>query len=122
MKRLIQGILPLLLLVLALTFMTEFKQLNDLTDSEKYEIRSFVEAAESNGDKEEQPDGRAASTTIEEVGDAGDDVEPNKTYAITSDDETVTVYDDEGNVVFQATITDWEENREIYYAKYGLDS
>lgn len=125
MKRFIQGILPFLLLVLALTFMTEFKQLNDLTDSEKYEVRSFVEAAEANDDQEKQLDSSVVSSSTEEVGearDAGDAVDPNKTYAITSDDEMVTVYDNEGNVVFQATLTDWEENREAYYEKYRLGS
>lgn len=122
MKRLIQGILPFLVLVIALTFMTEFKQLNNLTDSEKYEVRSFVEAAEANDDQEEQPDSSVASATMEKVEDAGVAVDPNKTYAITSDDETVTVYDNEGNAVFQATIADWEENRETYYEKYRLGS
>src|SRR5690625_3827917 len=100
--------------------MTRCKQLNNLTDSEKYEVRSFVAAAEANDDQEEQRNSSVASSDMqEEVGDA---VDPNKTYAITSDDETVTVYDNEGNAVFQATIADWEENRETYYEKYRLGS
>src|SRR5690625_4200157 len=73
----------------------------------------------------QQLDSSVVSSNTEEVGearDAGDAVDPNKTYAITSDDEMVTVYDNEGNVVFQATLTDWEENREAYYEKYRLGS
>lgn len=47
MKKLLSGVTPILLLVLALTFMTNYKQLDDLSDSERYQIRSYVEADEN---------------------------------------------------------------------------
>ena len=47
MKRIVTGILPVLLLVLALTFMTNYKSVEDLTDMEEYEINNFVEDAQS---------------------------------------------------------------------------
>lgn len=71
MKKVITGIMPFLLLVLALTFMTHYKQLEGLSDSEKYEIRSYVEAAESDSaesesastqEDEDQPDSNIASS------------------------------------------------------------
>jgi len=46
-KRIVTGILPVLLLVLALTFMTNYKSVEDLTDMEEYEINNFVEDAQS---------------------------------------------------------------------------
>lgn len=87
MKRLIRGIVPILLLVLALTFMTKYKQVNDLTDSEKYEVRTYVEAAESTDREQEILDSDANNENEEH------DVDPNMTYAITSDEETVTIHD-----------------------------
>ena len=47
MKRIVTGILPVLLLVLALTFMTNYKSVEDLTDMEEYEINNFVEDADA---------------------------------------------------------------------------
>ncbi|WP_339285293.1 hypothetical protein [Oceanobacillus sp. FSL K6-3682] len=47
MKKVLSGVTPILLLVLALTFMTNYKQLDDLSDSERYQIRSYVEAVEN---------------------------------------------------------------------------
>lgn len=98
--------------------MTKFKHLDDLTDSEKYDIRTFVEAAESKKDKQEQLESSYSSSNMVENEDPI--VDPNITYAITSDDETVTVYDDKGNPVFHTTMADWEENREYYYETYRL--
>jgi hypothetical protein len=47
-KKVITNTMPFLLLVLALTFMTQNKQLDDLSDSERYQIQSYVkDAAES---------------------------------------------------------------------------
>ena len=61
MKKVISGITPILLLVLALTFMTNYKQLDDLSDSERYQIRSYVEAAE-----DEAAESESASVQEEE--------------------------------------------------------
>lgn len=127
MKRVITGLLPFLLLVLALTFMTQYKQWDDLSDSERYEIRSYVEAAETDSSEtesgsastqEEHPESNVASSSVAN----DDDVDPNKTYAVTNDEDTVTVYDNDGNAVFETSMEDWEENRDDYYAKYRLGS
>lgn len=55
-KRVITAAWPFLLLVLALTFMTQYKQIDDLSDNERYEIRSYVKAAEAKADKEAEAD------------------------------------------------------------------
>ena len=104
--------------------MTQYKQLNDLTDTEKYEIRTFVEAAESNDgkDKEKKQDNSIASSNIDAAEDKGVVVDPNMTYQITDDGETVTVHDDNGDPVFQARMEHWQENIEYYYEKYRLGS
>src|SRR5690625_3779178 len=121
MKRIVTGILPVLLLVLALTFMTNYKSVEDLTDMEEYEIDNFVEAAEPDepaSSSQEQPDRNVANASV----DSGNDVDPNKTYDFTSDGKTVTVYDNEGNAVLETSMTDWENNREAYYEKYRFGS
>jgi len=120
-KRIVTGILPVLLLVLALTFMTNYKSVEDLTDMEEYEIDNFVEAAEPDepaSSSQEQPDRNVANASV----DSGNDVDPNKTYDFTSDGKTVTVYDNEGNAVLETSMTDWENNREAYYEKYRFGS
>lgn len=96
--------------------MTKYKQVNDLTDSEKYEVRTYVEAAESTDREQEILDSDANNENEEH------DVDPNMTYAITSDEETVTIHDVTGKAVFQTTMEDWEENREFYYTTYRLGS
>lgn len=58
MKRVITVVWPFLLLVLALTFMTKYKQLDDLSDTERYEIRTYVEAAEENEQDTASTDGQ----------------------------------------------------------------
>lgn len=55
MKKVLSGMTPILLLVLALTFMTNYKQLDDLSDSERYQIRSYVEAAENGATADSEP-------------------------------------------------------------------
>lgn len=104
--------------------MTQYKQLNDLTDTEKYEIRTFVEAAESDDgkDKENKQDNSIASSNIDAAEDKEVVVDPNMTYQITDDGKTVTVHDDKGNPVFQARMEHWQENIEYYYEKYRLGS
>ena len=126
MKRFIHGIPPILLLIVALTFMTQYKQLNDLTDTEKYEIRTFVEAAESDDgkDKEKKQDNSIASSIIDAAEDKEVVVDPNMTYQITvtDDEKFVNVHDDDGDIVFQARMEHWQENIEYYYEKYRLGS
>lgn len=128
MKRVISFVWPFLLLFLALGFMSQYKQLDNLSDSERYEVKTFVEAAEardSTDDEESaenaESDQESVSVSSSNVGQANEEnIDPNKSYAITSDEEVVTVYDDEGNPVFETTMIDWEEHREDYYEKYQL--
>ena len=123
-KKVITAAWPFLLLVLALTFMTQFKQIDDLTDNERYDIRNYVKAAEAKSDRDtdtdtasaDEPDSSVASSNIEV-----DEVDPNMTYKITDDGETVTVYDDNGPVN-KIPLEKWKENIEDYYAMYGLGS
>ncbi|MFD1068029.1 hypothetical protein [Oceanobacillus locisalsi] len=133
MKKLITGVVPILLLVLALTFMTSYKQWDDLSDTERYQIQNYVEAAETepetestasdnndaNAQEEEQPESDVASSNIEEV-----DVNPNESYAVTEDnvEQTVTVHDQNGNSVFEAPKEKWEANQAAYYEKFNLSS
>lgn len=124
MKKVITAAWPFLLLVLALTFMTQYKQIDDLTDNERYDIRNYVKAAEAKSDRDtdadtasaDEPDSSVASSNIEV-----DEVDPNMTYKITDDGETVTVYDDNGPVN-KIPLEKWKENIEDYYAMYGLGS
>lgn len=125
MKKIVKGILPFLFLIFALTFMTKYKTLEDLTDIEQYDIRSFIEAKESQAVVNEKiPDKDIAHLDVEEskLDDNSPPVDPNMDYAITSDEKTVTVYDDNGNAVFETSLTNWEENRDYYYEKYRLGS
>lgn len=62
MKKIITGITPFLLLVLALTFMTNYKQWDDLSDTERYQIRDYVAKAEA-------ADSEPADVTEEQQGE-----------------------------------------------------
>ncbi|WP_339183750.1 hypothetical protein [Oceanobacillus sp. FSL W7-1293] len=72
MKKIITGITPILLLVLALTFMTNYKQWDDLSDTERYQIRNYVAAAEAadsesaDAPEEEQAENNVASANNDE--------------------------------------------------------
>lgn len=104
MKRIISKFLPIFFLLFALTFMTIFKHEDTLSDSEAYEFKSL--------------------SSIDHTIDKRAELESNlvnKEYRITSDAENVTVFDDEGNEVFQTSLTDWEENLNSYYDKYNLN-
>lgn len=121
MKRIIKGILPFLFLILALTFMTNYKQMEDLTDMEAYEIRNFVDsAAETAAASDSGQESERESEKDQPVASSHEEVEDDKTYAFTSDESSVTVYDDSGNEVFHTSLEDWEENRDTYYEKYGF--
>lgn len=147
MKKIIKFLWPVLLLFLALGFMTKFKHLNVSTDMKRYEIQSYVEAAENGedlketqqvqregGDQEESAAGDDEEVDEQYTGPAEDDTESDEEeqekeqedstdetdYAITSDESTVTVHDKDGNTVFETSIEDWEEHREEYYKEYHL--
>ncbi|WP_080873599.1 hypothetical protein [Oceanobacillus timonensis] len=136
MKKVITGITPVLLLVLALTFMSNYKQWDDLSDTERYQIQNYVEAAETetaesdtanandnadaNAQEEEQPDSDVASSNSEDIDDVA--VDPNETYQIAPDEGNIGVYDNNGNAVFKVSKEDWEENIETYYEKFNLSS
>ncbi len=79
MKRTIKGVLPFLLLVLALTFMTKYKQVEDLTDMETYEIRNFVEnnaePAEASASAEKRDTSVAHESVTDEGEEPGEDAE-----------------------------------------------
>lgn len=103
--------------------MTNYKQWDDLSDTERYAIQNYVEAAEDESAEEsgsadvqeEELDSDVASSNIEEI-----NIDPNKKYAHTDDNKNVTVYDDEGNLVYETSMEDWQENQNAYYAKFGL--
>src|SRR5699024_4326675 len=147
LKKTIKFLWPVLLLFLALGFMTKFKHLNVSTDMKRYEIQSYVEAAENGedlketqqvqregGDQEESAAGDDEEVDEQYTGLAVDDTESDEEeqekeqedsadetdYAITSDESTVTVHDKDGNTVFETSIEDWEEHREEYYKEYHL--
>lgn len=135
----------MLLLFLALGFMTQFKHLNVSTDMKRYEIQSYVEASENGEDlkdmqKVQREDGdqegsvaeddeeanehyagpEDESTEKDEEAEEDEDISNETGYAITSDESTVTVHDEEGNTVFETSMKDWEEHRDEYYKKYQL--
>lgn len=125
MKKIVKGILPFLLLIFALTFMAKYKTLDDLTDVEQYDVRSFLEAQEGETTVNEQaPDETMVSAEAEEntLEDDSVEVDPNMTYAITNDDKTVRVHDETGKTVFKTSRTEWEKNRDFYYKKFRLGS
>lgn len=120
-KKIFKGILPFLLLFLAMTFMTKFKQWEDLTDMERYAINDLVEAAdEPIAANEKKPETNIANSNVD-VDDDEQPADPNTEYAITSDDETVWVHGN-GDIVFETSIQDWEENWDYYHEKYRLGS
>lgn len=129
MKRIISFVWPFLLLFLALGFMSQYKQLDELSDAERYEVKTFVDAAEardSNDNEDSEDDREDGDKQSESVASSNgeqsieENKDPNKSYAVTSDDQMVTVYDDDGTPVFETTTIDWEEHREDYYEKYQL--
>lgn len=81
MKKIITGITPILLLVLALTFMTNYKQWDDLSDTERYQIRSYVAKAEAqdsesaDAPEEEQAENNVASANNDENDEEQDEEE-----------------------------------------------
>ncbi|MFD1415101.1 hypothetical protein [Oceanobacillus jeddahense] len=84
MKKVITGITPVLLLVLALTFMTNYKQWDDLSDTERYQIQNYVEAAEAadsesvDAQEEEQAESDVASANSDDNDEDQDDDEQDE--------------------------------------------
>lgn len=104
MKKLLLKFLPIVFLLLALTFMTIFKHEDTLSDTEMYEFKSL--------------------SSIDHTIDQKAELENNlndKEYTITANNEVVTVYDTEGNEIFETSLNEWEDEREFYYDKYNLN-
>lgn len=124
--KVVKSVFPFVLLIGAMFFMTEYKQLETLSASEAYQIDVFQQEAEAAA--EEQTESLTASAETS-AGMESVQTEQPKTetaeennFAVTSDGSIVRVYNDSGDQVYQTTLTDWEQNREQYYEKYKLGS
>lgn len=135
MKKTISIIWPFLLLFLSIGFMTQNKHLNYLSAVEKNDIQFYVHKAEASS-KQDKKSNNDKSNNGDEDNDNDEDDEESKdkkkntpkkhekedktSYAITSDDQSVTVHKDDGTPVFHTSRSDWENHRDSYYAKYSL--
>ena len=104
MKNKVSKFLPILFLLLAITFMTLFKHEDTLSDSEKYEFEAL----------------NSIDHTIDQKANLKNSLN-NKTYMVDSNGDKVTVLDAEENPVFQTTENDWQENFDFYSKKYNLN-
>ncbi len=104
MKNRISKFLPVIFLLMAITFMTIFKHEDTLSDAEAYEFKSLSSSDQTIDQRAERIKGS-----------------DNEKYAITADEEVVTVFNPDGSKVFETSIDDWEDEREFYYEKYNLN-
>ena len=104
MKNKVSKFLPILFLLLTMTFMTIFKHEDTLSDSEIYEFKSLS----------------SIDHTIDQKAQLEKSLN-NKTYNVDSNGDKVTVLDDEDKPVFQTTENDWQENLDFYSKKYNLN-
>lgn len=121
MKKILVKSLPILFLVLALTFMSIFKHEDTLSDTEKFEFAN-LSASDQTIDRRAQLDNSVANESSAVEINQVDSAESSR-YFIDSNEEQVTVYDKNNNqqVVFQTSLADWNENRDFYYSKYNLN-
>ena len=103
-KNKILKFLPVIFLLMALTFMMVFKHEDTLSETEAYEFKSI-----SSVDHTIDPRAELERELTE------------KEFRVTSNDRLVTVYDTEGNEVFTTSLDEWEENRDLYNNKYNLN-
>ncbi|MGP4069956.1 hypothetical protein [Halobacillus sp. B29] len=128
MFKTVKSIIPFVLLGLALTFMTQFKQWETLSAKEEVEITNFQKEAskdqsQSKTAENNQEDGaKASATSANETEQTSTTADQQKEYAITSNQNIVRVYDQQGEQVFKTTLSDWKKNQRHYYDKYNLDS
>src|SRR5690625_7030489 len=92
MKNLFSKSLPILFLVISLSFMTFFHHEDELSDREVDEFETL-----NNQDHTVDP---RSETEVE--------------YTTTSDGEVVSIYDEEDNQVSEIPQEDWENNKDYY--------
>lgn len=100
MKKIINFLWPVLLLFLALGFMTQFKHLNVSTDMKRYEIQSYVEASQNGEDLEDtmkvqREDGDQEQSADENEQDKMDEEDADEHYAGPENEETDEEEEDE---------------------------
>ncbi|ASF40571.1 hypothetical protein CEH05_15990 [Halobacillus halophilus] len=128
MFKTVKSIIPFVLLGLALTFMTQFKQWETLSAKEEVEITNFQKEAskdqsQSKTAENNQEDGaKASASSANETEQTSTTADHQKEYAITSNQNIVRVYDQKGEQVFKTTLSDWKKKQSHYYDKYNLDS
>src|SRR5699024_2986407 len=98
-KNLFSKSLPILFLVISLSFMTFFHHEDDLSDREVDEFETL-----NNQDHTVDPRSEA-------------EVE----YTTTADGEVASVYDEEDNHVSEIPQEDWENNKDYYSDKFNLN-
>lgn len=104
MKNIISKFLPVLFLLMAITFMTIFKHEDTLSDAEVYEFKSL----------------NSSDQTIDQRAERMKSSD-NEKYAITADDEIVSVVNTDGKIIDEIARDDWEDERDFYYEKYNLN-
>ncbi|GEN54636.1 hypothetical protein [Halobacillus faecis] len=126
--KIVKSVVPFVLLLAAMVFMTQFKQLETLTASEETEIDLFTEALaqaeleEETTTKEETLTASAETEVVEPVSMTTAEADQEESFAITSDGTVVRVYNQAGEQIYETSLTDWEQNRTKYYEKYQLGS
>ncbi|MFZ0370988.1 MAG: hypothetical protein WAM07_15435 [Halobacillus sp.] len=128
MSKTIRFIIPFVLLGLALTFMTQFKQLETLSAKEEVEITNFQKQASKDqsqsktSENNQEGDAKAAASSANETEQTSTTADQQKEYAITSNQNIVRVYDQQGEQVFKTKLSDWKKNQRYYYEKFNLNS
>src|SRR5699024_2443167 len=99
MKNLFSKSLPILFLVISLSFMTFFHHADELSDGGVDEFGTLNE-------HDHTVDARS---------------EPEVEYTTASDGEVVSIYDEEDNQVSEIPQEDWENNKDYYSDKFNLN-
>src|SRR5699024_2964143 len=99
MKNLFSKSLPILFLVISLSFMTFFQHEDELSDGEVDEFETL-----NNQDH-----------TVDPTSETEDE------YTTTSDGEVVSIYYEEDNQVSEIPQEDWENNKDYYSDKFNLN-
>lgn len=118
MKKTINFLWPVLLLFLALGFMTQFKHLNVSTDMKRYEIQSYVEASQNGEDLEDTMKVQREDGDQEQSADENDQDESENT----EDQETEESYAGPENEATNDEEKDEEEDDSSSETDYAITS
>ncbi|GGC83195.1 hypothetical protein GCM10007216_12240 [Thalassobacillus devorans] len=119
MKKVIFLSLPFLLIGLTFAAMFEVKRADTPYSQETKQVEEYIEEA---AESVKPADGAAA--TIEEV-DMGSiqqtSANDEPSYSVEKQKDSVSVFDDQDNKIFETTLEDWNKNKDYYHEKYRIE-